>query len=365
MARVSAIGREDASRVAAGLERHAEALAGRTILVTGAGGFLLSGLLDALAAWNDRGSGAPCRVLALDDFSSGLPERVAHLRGRHDFHWIRGRLPGAVSALEAALPDGAAPDYLVHGASIASPPVYRRFPLETIDVNVGGTRQMLELARRGSRAMLFLSSSEIYGDPEDSAIPTPESYLGRVSCTGPRACYDESKRLGETLCTTYHRLFDTPVRIARPFNVYGPGQRLDDGRIVPDLMRAALERKPLVLHSDGRPTRAYCYATDALRGLFDVLLLGRSGQAYNVGNDQRETSVRELSEMVQRLAEPPVPEIRFEPSQESDYLTDNPQRRCPDLGKLRALSGYAPMVDIESGLRRVHASYREAVEGGS
>lgn len=362
MATTSAISQEDAARVAAGLVDRAELLAGRSILVTGAGGFLLSGLLDALAAWNDRGEAEPLRILALDDFSSGLPERVAHLRDRSDFHWIRGTLPGPLPELEAALGSDV-PDYLVHGASIASPPMYRRFPLETIDVNVGGTRQMLELANRGACAMVFLSSSEIYGDPEPTAIPTPETYLGRVSCTGPRACYDESKRLGETLCTTFYRLFETQVRILRPFNIYGPGQRLDDGRIIPDLMRAAIERKALVLHSDGRPTRAYCYASDAIRGLLDVLLLGEAGEAYNLGNDQRETSVRELSEMVQCLGPPPAPEIRFEVSADGDYLTDNPQRRCPDLSKLRALSGFAPSVDLETGLARVYDSYCEARVG--
>ena len=154
MATTSAISQEDAARVAAGLACHATALSGRSILVTGAGGFLLSGLLEALAAFNDRSEAEPVRVLALDDFSSGLPERVAHLRDRSDFRWIRRTLPGALPELEAAL-SGNAPDYLVHGASIASPPMYRRFLLETIDVNVGGTRQMLELASRGDCGMVF------------------------------------------------------------------------------------------------------------------------------------------------------------------------------------------------------------------
>src|SRR5207244_1227479 len=132
-------------------------------------------------------------------------------------------------------------DWIIHGASVASPTFYRRYPLETIDANVGGTRQMLELARDPRvRGMLYLSTSEVYGDPGPASIPTPEEYHGNVSCTGPRACYDESKRLAETLCQTYASLYGVAVKVVRPFNVYGPGQRLDDGRIIPDLIRSAL-----------------------------------------------------------------------------------------------------------------------------
>src|SRR5207244_2375697 len=157
---------------------------------------------------------------------------------------------------------------------------------------------------RVARSILYLSSSEIYGGPSPEIMPTPEDYRGNVSCTGPRACYDESKRLAETLCTTYFRTHRTPVKIMRPFNVYGPGQRLDDQRIIPDLMAAALARRPSVLYSDGRATRSFCYVRDAIRAMLLVLVSDADGEAFNVGNDE-ETTMSALAELMATIAEPP------------------------------------------------------------
>ena len=251
----------------------------------------------------------------------------------------------------------------MHGATMASPTFYRRFPLETIDVNVTGTRWLLELARAEDvSGMIYMSSSEIYGDPEPSAIPTAEDYRGIVSCTGPRACYDESKRIGETLATIYHRRYGTRVTSIRPFNVFGPGQRLDDGRVVPDLLSAALDGRPLVLLSDGSPTRSFCYARDAAAGILCALVAGERGAAYNVGNDH-EVSMAELAETVAAAAAPPAPEIQYRESPDPEYLTDNPNRRCPDLTRLRSVAGWSPEVDLATGLRRTLDSHREALDG--
>src|SRR5262249_49386797 len=159
------------------------------------------------------------------------------------------------------------------------------------------------------------------GDPDPSNIPTPEDYRGNVSCTGPRACYDESKRLAETLCMTYHQLFRVPVKVVRPFNVYGPGQRLDDGRIIPDLMRAVLEQQPVVLYSDGQARRAFCYVTDAIRALWHVLLSDVCGAAFNVGNDEREISIASLARLVRRVAGCPALPIEQRISGDAHYLT--------------------------------------------
>jgi len=350
MASVTAIIREDAALLADTMRDDLGALGGGTVVLTGAAGFLCSYLLDVLAAWA-RDASRPCRVLALDSFRTGLPDRIAHLDGDPNVTFVRHDVS------QPFVPDGSV-EWILHGASIASPTFYRRYPLETIDVNVGGTRHMLDLARaRGVRAMLQLSSSEIYGDPDPAAIPTREDYAGNVSCVGPRACYDESKRLGETLCTTYHRLHDTPVTIVRPFNVYGPGQRLDDRRIMPDLMQAALAREPIVLHSDGRATRSFCYLRDFVHGALHVWLRGARGEAYNVGNDE-EVSIAHVAELVAELAGPPAIPVRYETSGDPDYLTDNPQRRCPDLAKVRAL-GWSPAVPLAEGLARTLASYRD------
>ena len=223
---------------------------------------------------------------------------------------------------------------------------------------------MLQLAREdGVRGFLILSSSEIYGDPDPRFIPTPEDYWGNVSCTGPRACYDESKRLGETLCTTYFRLYGTPVKMIRPFNVYGPGQRLDDKRIIPDLMTSAVYRRPIVLFSDGRATRSFCYIRDAIAAMWHVLLSPHAGEAFNVGNDTEEISMLDLAERLKQVAGPPWLEVRRQVSADPDYVTDNPPRRCPDLHKLRSFFSWEPRVSLTEGLSRTLRSYVEAQAG--
>jgi UDP-glucuronate decarboxylase len=349
---------EDARVLSASLGDFARALEGTTVLLAGAGGFLGSYLLDVLAVWN-REQTCRCRIVAVDNFVSGVPERLAHLR---DEKWLRV----VEHDLREPLDPGEPVQWIIHGASIASPTFYRRFPLETIDVNVQGTRHLLSLARSSEvRAMLYLSSSEIYGDPPAESIPTPEDFRGFVSCTGPRACYDESKRLGETLCTTFHRLHATPVKIGRPFNVYGPGQRLDDRRIIPDLISSALAGGPLVLLSDGRATRSFCYASDAVAAILNILVLGQAGKAYNLGNDAEEVTMLEVARTVQRVAGIPVPKLEHRVSDDSNYLTDNPQRRRPDLRKLRALNGWKPEVSLEAGLARTLRSYREGAAAAS
>jgi UDP-glucuronate decarboxylase len=343
---------EDAAHI---LNRHGgrlDGLRGATIVVTGASGFLCSYLVDILAAWNVGWGRSGIRVIAVDNFIAASRKRLAHL--------------GESAGIELVAHDVTQPlrlqekiDYVVHGASIASPVFYRRFPLETIDVNVNGTSHMLALAREHAvKGILFLSSSEIYGDPDPQFIPTDENYRGNVSCTGPRACYDESKRLGETLCVTHFRLYGTPVKIVRPFNVYGPGQRLDDQRIVPDLVSAALAGGPLKLLSDGRPTRSFSYARDFVTGLLLIMLSAENGEAFNLGNDE-EISIATAAETVaevagngERLA------IEYCISADEDYLTDSPNRRCPDLSKVRSRIDWSPEVMFRDGITRTIHSYR-------
>lgn len=342
---------EDLDRILSDARPALDRLAGATVLVTGGLGFLPGYLVDALARANQLGLTPPCRILCLDNLFTGSRHRLEHLVGREDVVLLEQDLVGGCRIDERV-------DYVVHGASIASPTWYRRYPLQTIDVNVTGTRHVLELARTGEvRGLLYLSSSEVYGDPPAEQIPTPEEYWGHVSCTGPRAPYDESKRLAETLVSTYHRHFGLPTVVARPFNVYGPGLRLDDGRVIPDFFRDVLEGGPVTLHSDGRATRSFCYVTDATTALLLLLCLGERGQAYNVGNDE-EVSIRRVAELAAALPGGSG-RIRTLPSPDPDYLTDNPQRRMPDLTKLRKAVPWEPRMPLREGLTRTHDAYRQ------
>ena len=237
--------KEDLASITAVVGKPLEALAGKTLLVAGYAGFLPGYLARAILYANDFILDSPCRIICLDNFSTGLPDIARRFEGRPDFVCFQQSITNPID-----LPEWA--DYVVHGASIASPPRYRQYPLETIAVNVTGTQNLLEKARqRGVSSFLYLSTSEVYGDPSKEDIPTPETYRGNVSFTGPRSCYGESKRLAETLCTIYHDRFSLPVKVARPFNVYGPYQRLDDGRVIPDLLSKALRGETLTLFSDG------------------------------------------------------------------------------------------------------------------
>jgi dTDP-glucose 4,6-dehydratase/UDP-glucuronate decarboxylase len=341
---------EDLSRIATAVGSALGRLSGKTILVAGAAGFLPSYVVDALAFGNEVTDGAPCQIVCVDNFKTGLPDRLAHLDERSDVSFLKHDITQPLGSIS--------PDFIINGASIASPTWYRKFPLETIDINVGGTRMLLDLARSSDvEGFLYLSSSEIYGDPPPDQIPTKESYWGHVSCTGPRACYDESKRLAETLCMTYHRSFDVPVKIVRPFNVYGPRLRLDDGRIVPDLMSDVLAERPVTLYSDGSPTRSFCYVSDAAAGIIEILASDVAGEAFNLGNDE-EVSIRELVETVDELSGNGLG-VRTDRSEDPEYVTDNPQRRCPDLEKVKEMVGWSPSVSLREGMERTLRYYRE------
>ncbi len=243
--------------------------------------------------------------------------------------------------------------------------VYRQFPIETIDANVGGTRHMLDLAReKNARGVIVMSTSEIYGDPFPEFIPTPEDYRGNVSCTGPRACYDEGKRMAETLAMTWHRLYGTPVKMIRPFNVYGPGLRLNDQRVLPDFVSSVLAGETIELLSDGSPTRSFCYITDATALMIRMLAADTGGEPLNVGNDEVEISMIDLARAVSRIGAKalgrPALEVKRAVSDDKDYLVDNPQRRCPSLAQARALfPDWSPKVGIEEGIDRY---FRHVIE---
>jgi UDP-glucuronate decarboxylase len=355
---------DDVRGLLSDLDAELAAAAGSTVLITGAAGFLMSYIVDVLAAWNEANPSARFRVIALDNHTSGLPERLAHLQGVEGLRFV-------AHDVSKPFDPGEPVHWIIHGASIASPIVYRRFPLETLDANIGGTRLLLELSQANPiRGFVVMSTSEIYGDPDPAFIPTNEDYRGFVSCTGPRACYDEGKRVAETLAMTYFRLYQTPVKLIRPFNVYGPGLRLDDGRVLPDFMTQVLKDEPIELLSDGRPTRAFCYVSDATGLILRILFSSFAGEAFNVGNDEREISMldlaRETAAAGAKVLDRPAIGVTTAVSGDADYLVDNPQRRLADIGKARrSFPGWTPKIGLEDGLARTlqHHLERAAASG--
>lgn len=343
------------------LDAELRAMSGTRVLMTGGAGFLGYAIVQLIAHWNRTTSGAPILLTVVDNYARGVPDWLTPLCGADDVTCLRA---------DATLPlpdDVPEQDYLIHAASIASPTYYRRHPLETMDANVTGLRLLLDRAVEQRRAghplagFLFFSTSEIYGDPPPEMIPTPEHYRGNVSCTGPRACYDESKRFGETLCVTFAEHYDVPVKIVRPFNNYGPGLRLGDGRVLPDFARAVLAGEDVVMYSDGSPTRTFCYVSDAVVGYLAALVRGRPGEPYNIGRSAPEVSIAELADRTVALGRELTGyqgRVVREASKEAAYLVDNPNRRCPDVSKAAAELGFDPIVDLDEGLRRSLIWYR-------
>ena len=246
--------------------------------------------------------------------------------------------------------------HIIHMASIASPTFYRKFPIETVDANIWGLRNLLDFYCKSQnlRGFLFFSSSEIYGDPDQKNIPTNEDYRGLVSCTGPRACYDEAKRFGETLCCIYRETYDLPLTIVRPFNNYGPGMRIDDKRLPADMANCIIKNKPIILFSNGQPTRTFCYVADAICGYIKALNSGLKKE-FNIGIDSEETSVLDFAKLFRNIGRDLINyncDIEFANNIDKKYLVDNPNRRCPDIRKARIELNYDPKITIIDGINR-------------
>lgn len=345
------------------LEPELSEMAGGRLLITGGAGFLGYYLVQVPLAWNDRHPDRAIDVVVYDNYWRGVPEWLTGLAGRDDLEVVE-------HDMRFPLPDDPGTfDWIIHAAGIASPQFYRAHPIETMDANINGLRALLDLAEAQAtsghpvRGFLFYSSSEIYGDPVAAAIPTPETYRGNVSCTGPRACYDESKRYGETLCVNFAQARGVPTKIARPFNNFGPGMKIHDGRVIADFCRSAVEGTDMVMFSDGSPTRTFCYVADAIAGYYKVLVDGEPGEPYNVGTDGPEITMRQLAEIVSGVGVALFGyegRVEFGESPEGAvYMEDNPNRRCPDITKARTGLGYEPAFDIEEGVRRTLLWYNE------
>ncbi len=329
-----------------------ERFAGRRVLLTGVTGLIGGYLLEAMAALQSGRDCAPVRIYALARDREKLQVRHGRLLGRDDIAFLVQDVAEPIADIERV-------DYIVHTASPASPKRYLADPVGTVQANVAGTRQLLELARSHGARLLYLSSGTVYGNAvgDDGAIA--EDRFGPYDPLDARACYTESKRLAETLCASYARQYGVAAVIARLSHTYGPGADLTDGRVFSDFVADAVAGRPIALLGDGSDSRPFLYLADAIQALLLLLLEGRPGQAYNVGAEQ-ETSMHELAAMIARLAggadypiaRHGVAAVRPPAPRKTGHF---------DIGKLKAL-GWQPSTPPEVGFRRMLDYYRS--QGG-
>jgi UDP-glucuronate decarboxylase len=310
-----------------------------TALVAGGAGFIGSHLIDALLA-----DGAT--VVCLDSYLTGVPENLRHLHRESRFDCVEGDIVEGLPAAVSRTPF----THIYNLACPASPPHYQADPEHTMLTNVLGTRNLLRLAEDTRARFLLSSTSEVYGDPEQH--PQRESYRGWVSCTGPRACYDEGKRAAETLTFDYRRTGRADVRVARIFNTYGPRMRPDDGRVVSNVICQALAGDDVTVYGDGSQTRSFCYVSDLVDGLMRLMASDVADEPVNLGNPN-ELTVSDLVERVLRLTgsrsrvvHRPLP-------------VDDPRRRKPDIARARQRLGWEPRVSLQQGLEATAAWFAD------
>jgi len=332
-------------------DREKNKLKGTTIIMTGCGGFLGYYFMHFFSYFSDKLEIK--KIIGLDNFLTGTKGWLESLTKENnkvilkEFNVITDDIAEVTDAEKANL--------IIHAASIASPIFYRIYPEETLDANITGLRKILDYYKeKNIDGLLFFSSSEIYGDPFPEFIPTDEEYRGNVATMGPRACYDEAKRFGETMCYIFNQKYNMPITIARPFNNYGPGMNINDKRLPADFAKAVHEDRDLIMYSNGKPTRTFCYIADAVAGYLKVLLHGKL-DVFNIGIDKPEVSVSEFAELFSKNAKEVYhykANVKFEIPEDKEYMTDNPNRRCPNIDKAKRVLNYNPTIYVDEGINR-------------
>ena len=321
----------------------------KTILISGANGFLATYLVYTFLTLNSK-YGIGCHVVGISRNKEKAENKFSALLTNGDLELVIADVSLEIKVHQKI-------DFIIHTASQASPKYYGIDPVGTLNANVLGTNNLLNIAKENQvESFLFFSSSEVYGTITDDKIPTKETDYGFLDCTNVRSCYAESKRLGETMCVSWKQQFNVPIKIVRPFHTYGPGMLLDDGRVYADFISDIVNKKNIVMKSDGLAMRAFCYLKDATEGFIRVLLVGNDGEAYNVGNPLGEISILNLAEKLVELFPGRKLSVIKKPSEQKGYLKSDVQRNCPDVSKINAL-GWKPVTTIEEGFKRTVESY--------
>lgn len=323
-----------------------------TILITGANGFLPAYLVESLLYLNFINPKNNVKVIGLVRNIENAKNRFSEYIGSSNLEFIEQDVSDPIIFKQKV-------DYIIHAASQASPKYYGTDPVGTLKANVLGTINLLDFARiKEIKSFLYFSSGEVYGELESHQIPVEENTFGYLNPMNVRACYAESKRMGENICVSYFHQYNVPIKIVRPFHTYGPKMKLDDGRVYADFVSNILNNEDISMNSDGSAIRAFCYLTDATVGFFKALQDGKNGEAYNVGNSNEEYSILELAEILISLyPEKNLKVIRQLSENNNNYLKSPLTRNSPNIGKMKKF-GWKPKVSVEKGFKRTIESYK-------
>jgi nucleoside-diphosphate-sugar epimerase len=326
-------------------------LEGKTILISGANGFLPAYMVGVILHLNETKFEKKAKVIALVRNIEKAQKRFADYIGLDDLYFLVQDVCESININEKL-------DFIIHAASQASPKYYGVDPVGTLSANVLGTNNLLKVANQNSiKSFLYFSSSEVYGKVGESKNAINENDYGYLDPLNVRSCYGESKRMGENMCISWMHQYGVPIKIVRPFHIYGPCMSLDDGRVYADFVSDIVKRNDIIMKSDGKANRSFCYLRDATIAFFKVLLEGKIGEAYNVGNPNEYISIIELAEKLIKLFPERKLKIIESPDNTEGYLKSVVLRNCPDLAKLNKL-GWSPKVSIEEGFYRTIKSYQ-------
>ena len=307
----------------------------KTILISGCAGFIGQNLLSNLIS--------KYKIIGIDNFYSGSIESIERYKKNENFKFIEADITN-MPEIKGEI------DIIYNLACPASPPIYQKDPLFTINTSYLGTKNLLELAQNKSSIFIQASTSEVYGDPEVN--PQPEEYNGNVSTTGLRSCYDEGKRIAETLCYEYRKIYNVKTRIIRIFNTYGPGMEINDGRVISNFLVNIINKKELIVYGDGKQTRSFCYVDDLVRGLINASKVDFDFP-INLGNNN-EISLNKLIELLKKKYKDF--KVRY-----SDAVEDDPKKRRPDIFKAKKFLKWEPKIDFEEGIEKTFNYFKNKI----
>tara|TARA_B100001059_G_scaffold233350_1_gene273217 strand:+ start:852 stop:1790 length:939 start_codon:yes stop_codon:yes gene_type:complete len=310
----------------------------KTVLISGCAGFIGQNLIKNLIS--------NYKIIGIDNFYSSNIDSIKYFLNDDNFEFIEANINN-IPKINSNV------DIIFNLACPASPPIYQKDPLYTLETNYIGTKNLLELAKNKASIFIQASTSEVYGDPKVN--PQPEEYNGNVNTMGLRSCYDEGKRIAETLCFEYRKIYNVKTRIVRIFNTYGPGMEINDGRVISNFLVNIIKNKELVIYGDGNQTRSFCYVDDLIKGLISASKVDFKSP-INLGNDN-EISLNKLTEILKKKFNDF--RIRYAEAHE-----DDPKIRRPNIHKAKKNLNWLPETDIEEGIDKTYSYFKEKIENG-